>query len=657
MKRPLDIYAVLKRLWYGGLLCVCAGSHASAGELQQVQRQEHGGIAVEFRFEPRDGSTTAREQSGSLLQGETHITFTDAVSGRPFEGMRPAAWMVARRSQQVADEFSCEAKARQLRTGSLGSRADIDLNAYRLVTLNQDNTVAFINPLVNLKNSKLESIVQLPSAGYDWVLVPEHHRLLVSLRETDAVAVIDTITRKLLGEVAFPVGSQPTRILLDGDGTRVWVGLDGRNEVGVIDAARMTEVARVPVGHGWHTLAGATDKNWMFVTNTEDSTVSIIDRDRMQHLTDVSVGKTPVAISWSPAAQRVAVATRTGGTLELIDPVQGIVAATVPLAPGVVELGLFDQGRYAFALNQLESRATIVDLAMASVKGSIAVVTKPDQISFSKEFAYVRGQGSANVSAMNLQQARSGQLQVLSIPMGQRAPQDAPESIGVASMMAPAPEGNGVVVANAPDRILYRYAEGLMAPVGNFSNYKRMARALLVLDSSLSERGIGQFVAPTTFEFGGRFDVIVKTLHPAVTACFTVTVDGPTKRTVGADAIPTIAAKLGTISPVPGGDERAVMVMLTDAQHHPLIGITDAVLLAVQQHGLWQRRVAIRELGEGRYEAQLLFPESGDFELLITVPSHQLTFTEGHLGRVSLPETPRATTAVPPQTGARHAVR
>ena len=44
--------------------------------------------------------------------------------------------------------FACGDRAKQLSQGSLGARADVDLNAYRLITLNSDRTVGFINPFV-----------------------------------------------------------------------------------------------------------------------------------------------------------------------------------------------------------------------------------------------------------------------------------------------------------------------------------------------------------------------------------------------------------------------------------------------------------------------------------------------------------------------------
>ena len=626
-------------------------SHALASDQAGTQRQELGGVAVEFQFKQsaKDG---LKSDLGPAPSGVAHLRFTDATSGRPYAGVRPAAWIQARRSQQVAAEQSCEDKARQFAGGSLGTRADIDLNTYRLVTLNQDDTVAFINPFVDLQNSKLESIVQLPSRGYDWMLAPESQRLFVTLRDADAVAVLDTVSRKMVHTIHLPEGSRPTRLALDPDGHRMWVGLDGRNEVALLNAADMTESARLPVGRGLHTLELTADQSWVFVSNTEENTVTIIDRARKQRVTDVPVSKTPIAMGWSVAAQRLAVVGANGGQMELIDPTSSRITARIPLAPGVVQLGLFDQGRYALVLNQLQSRVVLVDLAAAKVVAGLDVTAKPDQIIFTRDYAYVRGQGTATMSVINLEEARHGRLQTVSVQMGQSAPEMAADSINVASVMASLPDGNGIVMANAPEQVIYQYAAGMMVPSGSFSNYQRKARGLLVLDSSLSEVGTGTFTAPATFRSGGTFDVIVKTQQPAVTVCFALTIAG-----LSHDAQPERAsATTATMEAVTGdGGGRTVIVRLFDGEARPKAGVTDAMLLAVQQHGQWQQRVRVVEQEQGRYEARLMFPESGEFDLLLAAPSQNLGFAAGRLGRIRLPEALVSSGTPAPRANGHHA--
>lgn len=606
----------LHRLAFG-LLCACAPAWVGAAS-PETQAVEQGGIAVGLRFENL-GKGAARAE----------IDLSDAASGQALSGARPAAWLLARRSEAVASETRCEDKAERLMSGSLGARADIDLNGYRLVTLNQDKTLAFINPHVGLQNSKLESIVLLPGTGHDVVFAPRSQRIFVSLRDEGSVAVVDTHTRQLLTTVSTGSGSQPTRLAIDEDGGRVWVGLDGGSEVVALDARSGQEVARIEVGKGLHTVTVEPGLPWVFVTNSASDSVTVIDRQSLQAVGQVKVGSTPVAARWSRSAQRLVVASINAGEVALIDPKTLLVGHRIPLEKGAVELGLFDDGRRALVLNGRTDTLSLLDLATPSVVAQMAVEGAPDQLAFSREYAYVRSQRSANVQVINLSQAREGRLQSVSVPMGRSTPLDAPGAMNVATVFAPAPEGNGVLQANAGDGSIYRYAEGMMVPVGSFSNYRRQARALLVLDSSLVERSPGRFDTAMRVERSGRYDLVVRNLQPSVTACFVVEASGEALDSAQA---PT---PLPTFLGVVGQDARTAVVQfsLADAGGRP-VDSADVRLMAVQWRGTDQVRAMAQRIAPGRYVATLIGLRPGDFELLVRAPVLDMGYDQGRLGRL-----------------------
>lgn len=602
-------------------LCFACCPPAVWADQPNMQTTEQGGVAVSLRFDNlADGAALAE------------IRLSDAASGRALSGAQPAAWMLARRSEAVASERSCEDKAAALVSGSLGARADIDLNGYRLLTLNQDNTLAFINPHVGLQNSKLESIVQLPATGHDIVAAPRSKRLFVSLRDAGSVAVVDLSERRLLRTVNTGTESLPTRLALDPDGQRVWVGLDGSEQVLALDASTGAELGRVQVGQGLHTLALAPGLPWLFVTNSASNSVTLIDKNRMQAVAQVTVGPTPVAARWSESAQRLAVLSINAGELALIDPKAQTVTARVALERGAVEIGLFDGGRHALVLNGRTGSLDLLDLATPRVVGQMQVGGQPDQLAFSREYAYVRSQQSANVQVVNLAQARQGKLQSVVVPMGRSTPADAPEAMNVASVFGPAPEGNGVLQANPGDGRIYRYAEGMMVPVGSFSNYRRQARALLVLDTSLVERSPGRFETSVRIERGGRYDLVVRNLRPSVTACFVVEASGtPHKEML------VLVPKVALLSVAPKGPKTAVVEFSLSGPAGRPLDADDVLLLAVQWRGSTQIRVRAQRLSPGRYTAKLQGLPPAAFDLMVHAPALELPFDQGRLGRMQWP--------------------
>ncbi|MBX3616531.1 YncE family protein [Nitrosomonas sp.] len=610
------------------LVCVLH-SATTVFAIESLQaKTEAGGITIDFSLQ------NAAEPNQPGL-GLASITVKDSISGRAYRDIKPLSWIVAKRNLYDNGELSCEFKAKQLMSGNMSLRADIDLNTYRIVTLNHDQTVAFINPFVSLNNAKLESIVSLPGEGFDWTYSPKLQRIYVTLRNQNTIAVIDTVSRKLIQTIAFDTDDHPTRMLLDEERQILWVGLDGRAQIAAIDltanqSETQTKIERIPVGAGLHILATSDDQQWLFAINPQADTVSVINAVTKKHLQEIKVPGTPLAATWSTLAQRLAVITANSNDLFLIDPSTGKITTRIQLEEAGQALTLFNNGRNALVTNSKSSTITLIDLAMGVVKATAQITTGPDQIVLSPGYAYVRGQGSNNVSVINLREAAQGRLNVAQVPMGRLAPNATSEDIGVAPMIVPVPEGNGVIVANAADGMLYRYTEGLMAPSGNFSNYRRKARAVMIMDSGLTERGAGEYVAPVKFSTSGTYEVIVKTLSPSITACLPIVVNVPDSKPEEHEY--SVLAVLLDSSDSSDKTQRNFRIALRDARQQTIAGIADGVLLVFHRTTGWQTRITLHEHEAGVYEASAKLPHSGRYELLVSVPSLTLDFTSGRIG-------------------------
>jgi hypothetical protein len=571
----------MKRVLFVAVLALlCSGVAVWA---QEAQKLSAGGVAVSFDYAPQ----------GDSSGGVTTLRIEDAASGRALGGTRPAAWWVARRSPAQI-ETACSDRAKQLAAGSLGSRADVDLNAYRLVTLNQDRTVAFINPFVRLHTSRLQGLVELPALGRDMLWLRELRALVVSMPEADAVAVIDTSTRRLRGLVKFEAGSKPTRLVRD-DAARVWVGLDGRGEVALVDAAAIKEAARVPVGAPGALLLAVADK----LAVAREAELVLVDRLARRVSARTALDAAPSQLAWSAAAQAFAAV---GKNLTLIDN-QARVAQRVPLEQDGVALALFDQGRLALVAHA--NRVSLLDLATGRVTATADVAAQPDQIVLSAHYAYVRSVGEAMVTMLPLAAARAGRLEPVRLPLGSAAPQAMPRAINSAGapMIVPAPEGRGAWIAHAPDRQLYRYTEGLMAASGSLSNDRRQPRGLVVLDDNLREREDGRFEAFTQPPHGGLYDVIVALGQPAMAACFTAQVAGPSAEQVAEAGTKLVGRVIGATREADGA--LRIDVALSGAADAPLPPLDDFELMAFDARTQWQQRAWLRETAPGRYAARI----------------------------------------------------
>ena len=592
------------------------------------QRFEQEGIAIDFSV---TATADERGKSNGLVAGANAVaTFrvTDARSGQPVTGLHPTAWISARASGRTPNASECKDKVTTYMGGLLSARPDIDLNSYLILTINHDDTVSIINPQLSFNLTKLESLVVLPGAGADWILSPSNDFLYLTLPEKSSVAVINTITRKVVENIPLK-GMKPRRIALEPDSNRVWVGLDDSPQVAVIDTKTNRLIGTVKAGDGLHNIAFAPEKRLAFVTNSKANTVSVIDTKKLAKISDINVGATPVPVAYSDASRLFYVASINGGTISAIDPARQRVVATIPTEPGVVALKFAPGGRFGFLINQVTNKVSILDASTNKIVGSTNVIAGPDQVVFTKRYAYIRGVGSEKFSLIELTDfSKTGPVPV-DIQGGQKAANTMPEEIGVANMIAPTPEGNAVMIANNPDQMIYYYVEGMMAPMGTLSNYKRRPRALLLLDRSLSEVAPGTYSSQIKLRKSGRFDVPLLIEQPRLLNCFQLEV-GASPDDEDHRAGTSIAVEaLFKEQQIKADEAVTLRFRITDATtKKPVTGLNDVRVLVFEPPGTWQQRQLAKEIGAGVYEVTQTFPRASVFNVMVAVSSRGVTFAD-----------------------------
>jgi YVTN family beta-propeller protein len=594
------------------------------------QRFEKDGVVINFSIQSQPD---AQSKTGGLVAGtDAIVTFRvqDARTGQPIRGVHPNAWISSRKPEQPPNEAECKDRVRSFMGGLLSTRADIDLNSYLMFTLNHDHTVTVINPQVAFSKTKLESIIELPGPGADWVLSKDKESLYLTLPEQSAVGVINTITRKLVTTIAVGERMKPMRIALQPDGRYVWVGLDGSPQVAVIDTATNKLAATVPVGAGLHNIAFTSDSLMAFVTNSAADTVSVIDTKKLARVADLSVGKTPVPIAYSSASRLIYVASINGGSVTAIDPAKKQTVATVPTKRGVVALRFEPTGRFAFLVNQIESTVSVLDASTNSITGTAEVVKEPDQVAFTTRYAYIRGTASEKFSLIETTGGLAqGKIAAVDVVAGRQPASTLPDEIGVADMIAPTPEGNAAMIANTPDQMIYYYVEGMMAPMGTFSNYKRRPHAMLILDRSLNEVAPGVYSTPIKLPHAGRFDVPLLIDQPRIVNCFQLEVaESPDGENTGAKATITLEFLFKGREFKPQ-ETIPLRVKITDpATKRPIAGLGDVQVLVFEPPGIWQQRQFAKEVEPGVYEISQAFPHEGLYNVMVRVSSRGASFAD-----------------------------
>jgi YVTN family beta-propeller protein len=600
----------------------------SKAALSYARKYEKEGVAIDLTIDSLPNEMG--RNNGLVHSANALVTFrlTDVRTGQPLTGLHPAAWLDANASGRVPVESECKDKVRTYAGGLLSARADLDLNSYLMLTLNHDNTITFINPQVSFSKTKLESIIELPGRGVDWVLSSDKNSLYVTLPEQSAVAIVSTITKKLTATLPMGEKTKPVRLALEPGGRNVWVGLDGTESVVAIDTASNKVAGIVPAGAGLHNIAFAPDGRFAYVTNSGADTVSVINTKSFEKVADLKVGKTPVPVAYSSASRMIYVSAINGDTISVIDPAKQEIVATVPSKRGVVAMRFEPKGRFGFLVNQVDSTVSILDAATNTILNSVAVVSQPDQVVFTSGYAYIRGTASEKITLLDLTLAGKEKISPVEITAGRLPPNNLPQEIGVSDMIIPTPEGNAVMIANGPDQMIYYYVEGMMAPMGTFTNYKRRPQALLMLDRSLSEKEPGVYSTLIKLPPAGHYDVPFLLNQPLVINCFQLDIaESPEDVKSVEDSI--AVEFLFKDKQLALTEANSLRIKLTDlTTKKPIAGLKDVQVLVFEPPGIWQQRQLASEVEPGVYEIMQTFPESAAYRVMLSIASRGKSFAD-----------------------------
>ena len=606
------------------LVCVLAAglTVARAQELKS-QKIVKDGVEIEFTIEPPSATTVKTDGVMAGTDAIFRFRIRDTASKTPLSGIRPAAWVSQRERPGPPGPGQCRAKVEAYLQGSLRARPDVDLNAYYLLALNDEASISVIDPLLGFGGSKLLTLVVLKSPGDDWALTGNRSKLFVSMPLIDQVAVVDTTTWKVVSNI--DTGVKPKRIALQPDEKYLWVA----NETGVavIDTTTLKVAETIATGAGHHDIAFAGDNKFAFVSNRDDGTLSVIDVAKLKKVKDVKTGAPASSLTFSPLSKALYVNNDANGNITVIDSARHEVLASIAAKPGITSVRFAGDGRWGFAPNPKESIVYIFDASTNRLAHEQAIADGPDQVAFTDNFAYVRSLGTEQVSAIRLS-TLGGKPDVVKFPGGQYAPSSSGVFAASADAFVAAPEPGAMLFANPADKMIYYYSEGMAAPMGNFQNYRRIPRAVKVVDRSLREESVGVYSTTARLPKEGVYNVSLLVDSPRVVHCFeAVALSNPDIRPDAKTALRIEYLNRGVS--FNAGEESKIRFRLLDTKtNKPNSKLDDVGVLVFLSPGMWQERKIARPVGDGVYEVSVNMPETGVYLVFVESPSQRVVYRE-----------------------------
>lgn len=577
-------------------------------------------VKIEFQAQAHDAQVKRLQAGQDLRLG---FQVADSQSGFGISSLHPMAWLTPREAgQPKPDQQACETQIKRLLRGGVSNPAAAELNGFYILALNADNTVAILNPLVNLNTSNLLALIPLEGQAAAWTLDSRRGLVYVTLPKAGKLAVVDINARAVRKYLPAIKGAE--QVALQSDGRYLWIGGSG-GQVQVFDAVTQTALKRFSLGRGRTQLAFDDKGRYAFIAS-DAGQVAIIDIATLRERSRVTLAPGALRLAYSPLSEALYVAGGQSGRIAVLYPQARHSRDRIAVDTGISTLAASPDGRYLFALHPKRRQVTIIDTASQRVLRTLPTGNKPDHIVFSKDYAYIRNTGATQVTLIGLPAlADLKTTPVIAIPTGVDRPDQAPLRPGL-SPIALLPEGGGALIVNPADKVIYFYMEGMMVPQNSLKSYAATPLGLLAFDRSLKEGLVpGLYESNVRLSEGGVYDVAFFLSNPRTATCFELTVEGPRKQQT-AQARPILHSRFADTPFRPGEPAKLRFELLDGSSGKPLSDAGEVHVLSFLQSGYWQARSTARALGDGLYEADFTFPKAGKYHVLLEAPARGLRF-------------------------------
>lgn len=592
----------------GGLLLPAAAA------ARQLESMDKNGLSVAFEITPVDAAAGA---SGPLRAGE-HVSVRfriEDANRQPLTGLYPAAWIHPASPEDDGAEDICVNKAKAFIGGSLLSRAELDLNVYYVLTLNQDATISVVDPLFGFGGSKLLTMLPLNGIGHDWAMTTAQDRVFVSLPAADEIAEINTADWSIIPHASGGDWQSPTELSLPAGQPYLWALVDGG--VAVFQQQPLRLHQRIALSAMPFALSFSADGRYAYALGPER--LSVIDTHALSVVLSIELGDAPVSMDYSGLAEELYVSHAGSGEIWVIDGKRHKVTQIITSEPGIGMLRFSSDGRWGLLVNPATDRLSIIDAARQRIVQSGRVEDRPEYIAFSDNLAYIRHKDSSNLYMITLDDDDLGReganIPTVDTPGGDHPPGRIDMPSGSDGIVQ-APGSNAVLIANYHDKAVYFYKEGMAAPMGQFNNYGKFPRAVLAVDHSLQERHApGEYTTSTRLPEAGHYQAVYFMDSPRVVHCFAFDIAPNAASLTAGNANPVIITSGQTDVRLTAGQPARLTFRVAPADAGKPLTAARIDTVIVLSSGLWRQRLSPRINDDHEIVLEFVPPLPGTYDV------------------------------------------
>jgi YVTN family beta-propeller protein len=132
---------------------------------------------------------------------------------------------------------------------------------------------------------KLVKIVKAAKTPSHIAFTNDSKLTFVTLQDSNELIAIDLASQEIVWRM--PIGKMPAGVWMTPGDKHLLIGLTGSDIVQVVDWKQQKIIKEIKTGKGAHNFRPLGDKRHIFLTNRVDSSISIIDMEKLEKVADI----------------------------------------------------------------------------------------------------------------------------------------------------------------------------------------------------------------------------------------------------------------------------------------------------------------------------------------------------------------------------------
>lgn len=177
---------------------------------------------------------------------------------------------------------------------------------------------------------KLVKIVKAAKTPSHIAFTNDSKLTFVTLQDSNELIAIDLATQEIVWRM--PIGKMPAGVWMTPGDKHLLIGLTGSDLVQVVDWKQQKIIKEIKTGKGAHNFRPLGDKRHIFLTNRVDSTISIIDMEKLEKVADIKgLPSGPDCMDITADGKELWVTFRFAKKVGIIDIASRKLVATIPV--------------------------------------------------------------------------------------------------------------------------------------------------------------------------------------------------------------------------------------------------------------------------------------------------------------------------------------